>query len=158
MATIKGKYSADDAMAAMGTAPPDEVFFDYWLEVSSPDANGEWKSRCPMPDHEDAKASASLNFGKGLWSCQGCGQRGGIEHLRPIVSQAGHRPSGERARKPKPPSRIGTSRFEAACETELADPGQTSPPRAQPSPTAPTPLADWTHTPRNWPCTRQSKL
>lgn len=42
------------------------------------DREGEQPIRCPFPDHDDRRASASLNLGKGLVYCHGCGATGDV--------------------------------------------------------------------------------
>lgn len=75
MVKIKGKYSADDAKT-------DEQFFLPWLVVDRPRSDGEWPMRCPLPDHPDSNASASINFDKGLFHCQVCDRGSTVDALR----------------------------------------------------------------------------
>jgi hypothetical protein len=49
--------------------------------AGEPDRHGEQRAHCPMPDHEDENPSASINFEKGVWHCQGCDQGGGLRTL-----------------------------------------------------------------------------
>lgn len=52
-----------------------------WLESDEPNAAGEIGMHCPLKKHEgDAKRSASVNFGKGVYNCMKCGG-GQIEDL-----------------------------------------------------------------------------
>jgi hypothetical protein len=43
--------------------------------------SGEQRMRCPLPDHDDSEASASVNWVKGLWHCMGCGEGGTLKKL-----------------------------------------------------------------------------
>lgn len=43
--------------------------------------SGEWAMRCPHPDHEDNKRSASINVPDEVWYCFGCGEGGPLGQL-----------------------------------------------------------------------------
>ena len=51
--------------------------------ITSEEADGEWRAFCPL--HEDPNRSktpsASFNFEKGVWNCQGCDGGGSIRRL-----------------------------------------------------------------------------
>lgn len=49
------------------------TYFDVVQE-----AGDEWVIRCPHPDHQDSKPSASVNVVKGLWCCYSCGAAGSV--------------------------------------------------------------------------------
>lgn len=40
--------------------------------------NGEYRTRCPFPDHDDSTPSFDVNKEKGLFICRGCGAGGTI--------------------------------------------------------------------------------
>lgn len=43
--------------------------------------SGEWAMRCPHPEHDDHKRSASVNLVKEVWYCHGCGATGSLDSL-----------------------------------------------------------------------------
>jgi len=47
--------------------------------------SGEQRMRCPLPDHDDNEASASVNWNKRVWHCMGCGEGGSLSKLIPIL-------------------------------------------------------------------------
>lgn len=56
---------------------------DFSRVLTHYNAYGRWKSeqwtgRCPLPDHEDKKASFSANSRKNVFNCFGCGGKGNI--------------------------------------------------------------------------------
>lgn len=62
--------------------PPNSLHLDAlrpYLASTGPDEAGEWKARCPL--HDDHRPSASFNFKKGVWNCQGCEGSGKISNL-----------------------------------------------------------------------------
>lgn len=53
--------------------------YDYYeIEVLGRDVGGWRKSACPMPDHEDANPSASVNEEACRWRCHTCDRGGDI--------------------------------------------------------------------------------
>lgn len=44
----------------------------------NPDRDADQPIRCPFPEHDDRHASASVNLGKGLVYCHGCGSYGDL--------------------------------------------------------------------------------
>lgn len=44
-------------------------------------SDGEQRIRCPLPDHGDGEASASVNWQKQVWHCMGCGGGGSLRAL-----------------------------------------------------------------------------
>lgn len=63
--------------------------------------SGEWAMRCPRPEHEDTKRSASLNVPKGTWYCFGCGEGGRVEKLVEEITSGESRGKGPMAKKEK---------------------------------------------------------
>ena len=57
--------------------PDIEAVYDhYGLTIPGRDA-GEWrKAQCPLPAHEDANPSASVNTDENLWACHACDEHG----------------------------------------------------------------------------------
>ena len=48
-----------------------------WYDLRILGGRGAWKkAQCPMPDHEDANPSASVNEDLGKWNCFSCDSRG----------------------------------------------------------------------------------
>jgi hypothetical protein len=41
--------------------------------------NGEYRFRCPCPQHEDRHPSADWNPDEGVWTCRSCGEGGGAK-------------------------------------------------------------------------------
>lgn len=53
--------------------------YDYYgIEVLGRDVGGWRKSACPMPDHEDANPSASVNEEACRWRCHTCDRGGDV--------------------------------------------------------------------------------
>lgn len=50
--------------------------------------SGEQRMRCPLPDHDDSEASASVNWSKNVWHCMGCGEGGSLRKLIPRMGKA----------------------------------------------------------------------
>ena len=63
----------------MSTYPStaDVLGFYVALDVDLPDRAGNVPTRCFLPDHDDGRASASINTATGAWYCHACGQGGG---------------------------------------------------------------------------------
>lgn len=54
---------------------------DFGTVIVRETSTGEFNCRCPMPDHEDSKASFSINKEHGMWNCFGCGRKGSLLFL-----------------------------------------------------------------------------
>ncbi len=67
-----------------------------FLEDGGPNSSGEWGMHCPLPDHEDQKRSASVNFEKGVWFCQVCDNGGPVEQIVKLLETEGHTRTGVR--------------------------------------------------------------
>lgn len=60
--------------------------------------SGEQRMRCPLPDHDDNEASASVNWNKRVWHCMGCGEGGSLSRLIPRIKKSstnGHEPDAD---------------------------------------------------------------
>ena len=53
---------------------------DFKIEVKKR-SGIQWQGRCPLPNHEDRKASFSWNTDNGLWKCHGCFESGNAYQL-----------------------------------------------------------------------------
>lgn len=77
-----------------------------FLTVQQPNEKGEWDLHCPLPHHEDAKRSASINFAKGSWYCHGCQTGGSIRSLMVELERQGvegFTPTNGKAKAERPP-------------------------------------------------------
>lgn len=61
--------------------------------VSGPDASGDYRAHCPMPDHDDGKPSAGINLEKNTWHCMGCGRSGTVKSLLRFLKDEGPPPN-----------------------------------------------------------------
>jgi hypothetical protein len=62
--------------------------------------SGEQRMRCPLPEHDDNEASASVNWVKRVWHCMGCGEGGSLGKLLPRIKKSstnGHGPDADEA-------------------------------------------------------------
>jgi len=50
-----------------------------------PTSSGEWRGRCPLPDHLDQHPSFYVNPDRGVWFCFGCGRGGGERTFRRLM-------------------------------------------------------------------------
>ncbi len=64
-------------MSGDDVSTPDVLGFCAALGLDVPDRAGNVPLRCPLPDHEDRNASASLDTDTAAWYCHACAQGGG---------------------------------------------------------------------------------
>lgn len=64
-------------MSGDDVSTPDVLGFCAALGLDVPDRAGNVPLRCPLPDHEDRNASASLDTDTAAWYCHACVQGGG---------------------------------------------------------------------------------
>ena len=60
---------------------------DFKIEVKKR-SGIQWQGRCPLPNHDDKKASFSWNTDNGLWKCHGCFESGNAYQLAEILGIA----------------------------------------------------------------------
>jgi len=60
---------------------------DFKIEVKKR-SGIQWQGRCPLPNHEDRKASFSWNIDNGLWKCHGCFESGNAYQLAEMLGIA----------------------------------------------------------------------
>lgn len=52
------------------------IFEHYQLQLVGAERSIQCKAQCPLPGHEDANPSATVNTDEGLWFCFTCNQGG----------------------------------------------------------------------------------